>query len=35
LLASGTQIGTITINGVDTAIYAPAGGGGSGSTVSY
>lgn len=35
LLASGTQIGTITINGVDTAIYAPAGGSGSGSTVSY
>lgn len=35
LLASGTQIGTITINGVDTAIYAPAGGSGGGSTVSY
>ena len=35
LLASGTQIGTITINGVDTAIYAPAGGSGGGSSVSY
>lgn len=33
LLASGTQIGTITINGVDTAIYAPAGGSGGGDTV--
>ena len=34
-LATGTPVGTITINGVDTVIYAPAGSGGSGSTVTF
>ena len=30
ILSSGTRIATITINGVSTDIYAPAGGGGGG-----
>lgn len=35
-LSSGTKVGTITINGVNTDIYAPAGSSGEeGSTVSY
>jgi len=34
-LATGTPVGTITINGVDTVIYAPSGSGGSGSEVSF
>ena len=39
-LATGTPVGTITINGVDTVIYAPAGSSGSsgssgGSEVSF
>lgn len=33
LQTSGTQIATITINGVSTAVYAPVGGSGGGGTV--
>lgn len=35
VLSSGTKIGTITIDGTSTDIYAPSGGGGGGSGVFY